>query len=188
MRSGGRLAMLRALRLFACVAMRRKWAALLLAAPMATSVGCQAVSEPLRARYPDLPAEAQSVPFAVVEALVAPMSALEEARSTVLRTPREWDEYWTAFHAHVDPAPPATPFEGDVLVVALGMRFSGGYSVEIEGVFDTPTARYVAALEIMPGDDCMVTQALTAPATAVRVPPSPLPVTFLHRTEARPCG
>lgn len=59
--------------------------------------------------------------------------------------------------------------ENSVIAVLLGMRPTGGYSVEIEEIREKDDKMVIHALESRPGDNCIVTMAVTHPYDAVLV-------------------
>lgn len=87
---------------------------------------------------------------------------------------------WARLWARSDSRPPTEPPALDVswptemcVVVSLGRRSNGGYSVVIDmvGVFDGVLT--VRAWEIRPGPNCGYPQAITSPLYAVVVPAHP---------------
>ena len=100
-------------------------------------------------------------------------------------------EQWRAFireASTVDGTNPAVPAEVDftremVIVAAMGMRRSGGYSIAIENIFSAAGKLLVVVREVSPKTASMTTQALTAPLMAVRVARSNDPVSFVERPD-----
>lgn len=144
----------------------------------------------IRDRYTEIPSSAVDLEAQPLTTGSSPASQIEDSRRVVLKTAAEWERYWALFYGNVSPTPP-TPviaFESEMVVIATsGMRASGGYTIQIEGVFESEGEVLVAVLETSPGALCMSTQALTAPATAVRVSASDSPVRFVERSEETPC-
>ena len=117
-------------------------------------------------------------------------SGYEERARRVIRTTEEWSEIWTQLTGNIAPRPPLPPVNFDheiVLFVAMGQRATGGYSIDIEGVYEKDGRVFVDVRERSPGGSCIVTQALTQPVDAVRVPRRDGPVTFLERAETVSC-
>ena len=91
-----------------------------------------------------------------------------EAGVFVARTADQWAALWP--HSP-PPEPPALDWPAEmVIVVAVGMRPTGGYSVRIEEVRAGAGLIEVRARENAPGPNCFTTQALTYPLHAVAVP------------------
>ena len=142
-------------------------------------------------RYPDIPADAAPIEFEVIPELTATYSPFEEPFTRVIRDEGAWVSYLADFAGPDGPPPaPAAPsFPGMVvLAVAIGFRPSGGFTAEIEGVFEVDGTLYVAVLETRPGRGCMTSMGLTFPTTAARVAAHTGPVRFLQRTVDRACG
>lgn len=94
----------------------------------------------------------------------------------VLRTAEEWSAFWRQVER---PAP--QPFDATkqmAVVVALGEKRTGGFSVEIDSAQAADGNLVVTYREAAPDPSMMVTQALTAPWAAAIVPRSTLPVVF----------
>jgi hypothetical protein len=56
-----------------------------------------------------------------------------------------------------------------VVVVALGQRPTGGYSVRVESVAERGGVLEISAVEEAPGPSCLTTQALTQPFVVIAV-------------------
>jgi hypothetical protein len=74
-----------------------------------------------------------------------------------------------------------------VLIAAMGRRPTGGYGIVIESVHRADGKLFARVEAHSPGPTCFVTQALTAPVTAVRVARSDEPVEFLERSSVTEC-
>jgi hypothetical protein len=80
-----------------------------------------------------------------------------------------WVELWKQVGL-VGPAPSVDFSRKLVIVAAMGMQRSGGYSIEIEDVSITGDDAVISVVEVSPGSGCYVTEALTAPLAVVAVP------------------
>lgn len=102
----------------------------------------------------------------------AVQSGITEGENLVIRDQESWTAFWDRFRTGTETAtPPQVSFqERMVLVMALGTRNTGGYSVEINRVraMDDGTLN-VVGIESIPGENCSTTQALTYPVDAVLV-------------------
>ncbi len=164
--------------------------ALLAACGSGTTMPAQTPDD-LRERYPEIPTAAVDVQAQPLAVVTTPLSQIPDARRTVLTSESQWRQYWALFYGNISPTPEPVPidFGSDMVVVATsGTRPSGGYTIQIEGVFETNGELLVAVLETAPGAGCMTTQSLSAPATAVRVAASSAAVRFLERSETSPCS
>jgi hypothetical protein len=100
-------------------------------------------------------------------------SGIHEARRSVVRTPEEWTALWTK-HAGErlpsDPVPVIDWTKDMVVVVVLGDRPTGGYSVEISGVEQLKDKLVVRSHAIEPAPGSVQTQAVTSPFAFRTVP------------------
>lgn len=117
-------------------------------------------------------------------------SGLRERERLVIRRPGEWGAAWQRITAASFPARPLPPVDFSrelVVLAAMGERPTGGYSITIDGVFEARGRLYVQVRETSPGRNCIVTEALTQPIDAVRVPRHDGTVAFVERAETRSC-
>ena len=118
-------------------------------------------------------------------------SGLTDSATYAIRTTDAWAALWARASSRQSPAPPlpAVDFTRNmVLVVAMGARNTGGYSVAIDRVTDTDGGGRVVESTLSHPVNCVVTQALTAPFAAVVVPTTSLSVHFVNRTGERRCS
>lgn len=118
-------------------------------------------------------------------------SALEDSARFVVRTADEWTVLWNRIVANHGPTPPvpAIDFEKEMLLVAaMGTRNTGGYSIQIEAVDKDSSAITASVRSRSPGNNCITTQALTAPVDIVRIPRSDLPVQFVEEHIVTNCN
>lgn len=75
-----------------------------------------------------------------------------------------------------------------VVVVALGLRMSGGYGILIDGASEIGADEVaVAVRSISPGPRCGVTGALIQPVDIARLPRRDGPVHFVEDSEVHSC-
>lgn len=118
-------------------------------------------------------------------------SGVRDARRLVIRDAETWNAFWDEVTAIVAPQPeaPAVDFEQEmVIAVAMGERPTGGYMVSIPEVYEGQGTVYAVVEEVSPSSVCIVTQALTAPVAAVRLPRSHADVSFVVREETLDCS
>jgi hypothetical protein len=117
-------------------------------------------------------------------------SGFATATHAVVSDGLRWAATWNQFWGTLEPKPPASSVDfatERVLLVALGMRFSGGYDIAVDSVVGYQGGTTVYLTGRSPGQGCIVTGALSAPAQLVRVPRPPEPVTFQQRDVVTPC-
>lgn len=108
---------------------------------------------------------------------------------TAIRDQAGWTAAWSTIHGGTPGEPaPSVDFTRDmVLLIALGERNSGGYTVRVDGVTPAGRGAVVRYTITEPGEGCMTTQALTAPVVAVRAPRVAGEVRFEPRTVRERC-
>jgi hypothetical protein len=117
-------------------------------------------------------------------------SGYTERERLVIRTPEQWSAAWARITQGSSSAPsaPAVDFDHEMVVlVAMGRRPTGGYSITVDGVYDSGGRIFAEVREKSPGAGCIVTQAFTAPIDAVRVPRRDGTVIFVERAETVVC-
>ncbi|HEX7118664.1 MAG TPA: protease complex subunit PrcB family protein [Longimicrobiales bacterium] len=117
-------------------------------------------------------------------------TGVPERRREVLRSHAALAAFWNALYANRRPVPPVPDIDFDgsmVVVAAMGERTSGGYAIDIEGIYRTDDAMYVVVHETAPGQGCVVAAVLTAPAVVVRVPRFDGPIAFIEERSEHDC-
>lgn len=117
-------------------------------------------------------------------------NAVDEPMRAVFRDQAAWEAFWSRASGARQPAAPAPAVDFSrhmVVVVALGTRPSGGYWVEVEGVYQSAEGLRVEALASAPGEYCGTTQAVTHPLDAVLVARGAGQVTFRVSQVVRDC-
>lgn len=117
-------------------------------------------------------------------------SGIDDSRRLVIRSHAEWEAFWREAHANRTSPEPVLEVDFDrsmVLAATMGQRSTGGHSIDIERVDAIDGATLVEVVETSPGEECFVTQALTAPAVAVEVDRRSGDVTWTAREETSPC-
>lgn len=139
-----------------------------------------------------------TVPEGATELTVEPVeeianrfySGVGDRRRVVIRTTEDWHALWAELTILQvpQPDPPGIDFDREMVIVAtMGRQSTGGYLITIPTVHEHEGNLFVEVVEVSPGPDCMTTQALTAPATAVKVEARDQPVTFVERSEQQSC-
>ena len=117
-------------------------------------------------------------------------SGFTTAARAVVSDAGTWAATWDRFLGSLEPKPPvpSVDFGADrVLVVAMGLRFTGGFDIGIDSVVGCQAGTTVYLTARSPGPSCFTTQALTQPAQLVRVRRPVEPVTFQERDVVTPC-
>ena len=128
---------------------------------------------PPEADWPELPAGATAEQFERIEAAHTANSGFDQARYEGIRSSDRWAAWWEDFQGRRSPTAerPEVDFQREIVIGAvMGQRVTGGVEISVEGVYRAEDRLIVRVLETSPGPGCMVTQAVTSPATAVRVP------------------
>lgn len=137
-----------------------------------------------------VPADAQSLTMEEVYLVRAHWSGYEDPVHTVITDQEAWAEAWETLHETLSPLPerPDVDFDANVLVLAaMGVRPSTGYSVTIEDVQHDDGVLYVSVLERSPAPSCITGAALTAPAHVVQVPRAGIDAEFDVRRKTYTC-
>jgi len=118
-------------------------------------------------------------------------SGFQNPARLVVRDAEQWEAVWAQTFKNVFPVPPrpAIDFSQDmVVVVALGVRSSGGYGILIDGASEIGTDEVaIAVRSISPAARCVVTAAFTQPVDIARMPRHDRPVRFVERNEVHYC-
>ncbi len=121
----------------------------------------------------------------------AQYSGIADSQRVVIRDAVAWRQYWTVIHRPFIPAPamPEVDFNREMVVLAaLGARPSGGFLIRIDSVTPDSARLVVQVTRIVPGRGCALPAVVTQPVDLVRVPTTPLPVTFAEREERTDCS
>lgn len=99
-------------------------------------------------------------------------SQLDEPVRGVIRTESEWKEFLQEAFGRGESAESAGVDFGDsfVAVASMGERATGGFNVSIPDAYVRRDSMFVLVRHTIPGKNCIVPQARTAPVTAVSVP------------------
>lgn len=152
-------------------------------------LGCGTQSSPLDGdSASDIPAEASAAPVDTV--LVQSHSGLREADRFVIREEDSFEAWWAEAQGGAAPATgaPSVDFDRRMVVAAvMGQRSTGGHVIEITDARRDGEELWVTVRETSPGEECFVTQAMTAPVMAVTVPAVAGDVHFVEEDTTRSC-
>ena len=138
----------------------------------------------------EVPATATAVTYLEIQEATTTVSNIQNRERGIINNTTDWEAYWVRFAGSVNPLPP-TPtvdFSAErVVTAAMGGKPTGGFVISVREVRGDSEAIYVVVLETSPGPTCIVTQATTAPAVAVRVPADDRALVFVEETETLDC-
>ncbi|WNN90005.1 protease complex subunit PrcB family protein [Gloeocapsopsis dulcis] len=120
-----------------------------------------------------------SIDFELIDVGYNPLTAgfEPEPKIIVFRNQQEWKNFWSSFsfldvNLNEQKFPvPAVNFEQKMVIgLTSGSRSTGGYSVQIDRIeqVQTPTPQWlIHYTEIIPGENCIVTQQPTTPTVFI---------------------
>ena len=117
-------------------------------------------------------------------------SGYVEPAQLVLRDTASLRAAWERVHERQGtvPAPPAfDPATEQLVLVAIGQRGSGGYSILLDSAAMAGDTLVVYATSTSPGRRCGATAALTQPVDIARMPRVPAPARFVLRQAVTEC-
>ncbi|HEX7090550.1 MAG TPA: protease complex subunit PrcB family protein [Longimicrobiales bacterium] len=138
-----------------------------------------------------LPPEAARVPDEQVTTVVRALyTGLKAPAREVIRTQQAWAAFWEQLHADQHPRPPLPPVDFDesiVIAVAMGEQPSGGYAIDVEGVYRTESRLHVVVRETSPGRSCVTPAVVLTPVVAILTQRTEDEVTFVERKTVHEC-
>lgn len=111
-----------------------------------------------------------------------------ERKSFRIRSLPELDQLYDMMYDTERPALPEVNFDqNEVFAIFDGEHPSGGFDVRVVSVRDDGTSRHIALSRIVPGKECVTSEAITSPFSIVVVSKSELPVVREEKTETYSC-
>lgn len=104
---------------------------------------------------------------------LAEYSGMVTPTRMVVRDAATWQAVWEQIFRNQTPRPPVpqVDFTREVVaVVALGERRTGGHGIFIDDATEVSTGVTINVRTVSPEQNCVVTQALTQPVDAARLP------------------
>jgi PrcB C-terminal len=102
-----------------------------------------------------------------------------DATEQVLQTPAELSAAWGTIHGpDTEPVPTVDFSRQMVVLIALGQRSTGGYSLRFDGLSSDAGTTVVRYTLTSPGPGCMAAQVLSSPVELVAVPKAAGPLRF----------
>jgi hypothetical protein len=117
-------------------------------------------------------------------------SGFDEAAQLVIRDTAAWAQAWARIYARHGEAPPRPAFDPAterLVLVAIGTRATGGFSILLDSALVARDTLVVHATSSRPGQRCGTTAALTQPVDVARVPRLEAPVRFAVRETVTEC-
>jgi hypothetical protein len=96
-------------------------------------------------------------------------------------------QLWTLLKT-TDTPPVVDLTRHDVIAVFAGKEPTGGYSIQVSKVVDTPTERTVVVTLITPGTNCVKTQGITTPFQILILPKTNLALTHKDVVQTANCA
>jgi KaiC/GvpD/RAD55 family RecA-like ATPase len=150
------------------------------------AAACSDSSSPLDPELDELEPGGAPVEVTRLHARPAFYTGFSEPARLVVDDQVELEQVWARLGTR--PENPVVDFGRElVLVAAMGGRPTGGYSVRVEEVRAYADHVTVHVVETSPGRSCVTTQALTAPAEAVKIPRTSLEVRFRTTQSVHEC-
>lgn len=105
------------------------------------------------------------------------VSGIREQQVRLIQDEATWKAYWQQHTRPISPAPPAPAVDFNqesILVVHLGEKRSGGYSVQVEQVTEAGGLVTATIRQTAPGPGDVVTAVMAQPFAIVRLPALPV--------------
>jgi hypothetical protein len=118
------------------------------------------------------------------------VSGLNTPERIVVRDAASWQTLWARINAPLLPVPPvpAADFSQEMLVVvALGARSSGGYTILVDGASVAEDGSTSVAVRSISPKNCVTTAAFTQPVDIARMPRREGNVSFVEQSEVHTC-
>ena len=109
----------------------------------------------------------------------------------MIRDRDAWLELWKQLSSRQFRPPPLPEIDFSremLIVVAMGERNTGGFSIIVDGVYERDKKLEVVVKSTSPGKNCMLSQAFTQPVDIIRVQKSDYPVVFRETNVSNDCG
>ncbi len=107
-----------------------------------------------------------------IELVKGTNSGFEEPLQQVITNQDELTKTWEQVYLNYfdKPKPPRVDFnENQVILIAMGMKTSGGYDTQIRSINLSNENYTVEVIETSPGKGCMTTEAITYPFQLVQI-------------------
>ena len=158
-------------------------AALMLASGNACSTASDAADPPMDGSV------ARSPEQSFTRILSAVTSGFTEPSNLAIRDPAALASAWSTIHSGIPGNPPPAIDFGQriVLVLAVGPKNTGGFSIAVDSIRADGSGLVVRYTATSPGVGCVTTQMTTSPVDVVSVTRSELSVRFERRDVIQKC-
>ena len=157
----------------------------LLASATTGSIGC--TGEPSEFPEGAQPVVIQPIPEAQLDRF---SSGITTQQRLVVRDGATWANVWQQIAGNNRPIPaaPSVDFASNVVIVAaMGMKSSGGYSIDVNDVRTVAQDAWISITESSPGAMCSTAGVITTPVAVVIVQRFAGQVTFLEHAVQDNC-
>ncbi len=114
-------------------------------------------------------------------------SQIDSPAREVVRSQTELETLWAQAFGQNAELPAVNLDEEMLLAVFAGQQNTGGYSIAVDKIIEKEGALNVVVTQTSPGENCMVTQALTSPYEVVKLEHTEKDVEFNVQQEVRDC-
>ena len=128
--------------------------------------------------------------FRTLDSGSGPTDILVERKNYIFRDDQDYRAFWELVHGTQPGSriPPIVSFtRNDVIAIVSGVQTTGGYSIRVDEIRETPEERIVEIVRMMPEENCIVTQALTNPYHMVVVQKTSKPLRAVEIEEVIAC-
>ncbi len=116
-------------------------------------------------------------------------TVIDKQMTLVFTSKDKFEEHWKLMNRAHDPTPPLPKVDwakNQLIVIHLGKRNSGGFSLKVESIKETRSNEWtVTYIESQPADDEIVTMAITSPYLILETQKSNAKVKFVKKTVKR---
>lgn len=135
-----------------------------------------------------LPAQPETVSFRVLDE-GANAANVSVRKNYAAYSEESFQKIWNMANGFDGKTPPNVDFSKEYVIgVFAGQKPTGGYSIVVTSVTDTGDTRTVAITLTAPGENCMVTEALTSPYQILAVPRSSALLAHADTGISTPCN
>lgn len=135
--------------------------------------------------------DSRDIPFETIIGGPGYSSGMHTREQVVVTSQAQWQDVWDRVHQGILPKPAAPDIDFNTsTVVALfqGLHGTGGFEIEVKQVTESDNDVTVSFVDIVPGQDCFVTQALTSPFHIIRIDRQSKPIGFAGERVVRVCN
>jgi hypothetical protein len=116
--------------------------------------------------------------------------SFDEKRMVVINSEKDYKKLWDDVYANLDQLPKIPEADLNkytVVAVFMGAQKSGGYDVKIDKVSIMNDRLNIEVIETSPGENCIVTDAITKPYDVVKIAKTDLEHEFKVKKVTKDC-